>query len=85
MLGEVGLYAQMGSADDLADQLALALDDRALAARLAIAGRARAVSDFSWEQGARHIEAIYRQVLDKRYPHTLSHSTIHTSGDTLRQ
>jgi glycosyltransferase involved in cell wall biosynthesis len=82
MLGTVGIYAQMGSPDDLADKLALALDNRSLAAHLSTAGRARAVADFSWEQGARQIETIYSQVLDRRQPHALSHHTVHTSGDT---
>lgn len=63
ILGDVGIYAAMGSATDLADKLALALEDRALATRLAVAGRTRAVAEFSWERAARQLEAIYAQVL----------------------
>jgi glycosyltransferase involved in cell wall biosynthesis len=63
MLGDIGIYARMGSAEDLADKLALALQDCPLAQRVGQAGRARVLSEFSWEQGARQIEAIYRRVL----------------------
>ncbi|NTV62027.1 MAG: glycosyltransferase family 4 protein [Oscillochloris sp.] len=61
ILGESGIYARLGSAEDLAAKLELALEDRDLAMRMGAAGRARAVSDFSWEQAARRIEAIYAQ------------------------
>lgn len=63
MLGALGIYAQLGSVADLADKLALALEDHALAAQLATAGRAHAIANFSWQAGARQIEAIYEQVL----------------------
>jgi len=63
ILTDAGMYAQLGNADDLADKLALILEDPALASRLSSAGRARAVTEFSWERAARQIEAIYAQVL----------------------
>jgi glycosyltransferase involved in cell wall biosynthesis len=66
MLGDSGLYAKFGSAAALADMLALALNDRALAEKLRAQGRARAEREFSWEQEVRHIEAIYAQVLAAR-------------------
>lgn len=62
MLGDVGLYAEMGNAHDLADKLAMVLENPALAAQMRAAGRARAVSEFSWERGARQVEAIYHRV-----------------------
>ncbi len=65
MLGANGLYAQLGSAPELADRLALALTDRALARRLGKAGRARVLADFSWEEGAKQIEAIYARTLGR--------------------
>lgn len=65
-LGKVGLYAELGNAADLAEKLMLALEDRALAARLGAAGRARMVADFAWEQAAQQIEAIYGRVLERR-------------------
>jgi glycosyltransferase involved in cell wall biosynthesis len=64
ILGDLGMYAQLGSAEDLAAKLGLALEDGALASRLGAALRARAVSDFSWERAACQIEEIYRQVLE---------------------
>jgi glycosyltransferase involved in cell wall biosynthesis len=63
ILADAGMYAQLGNADDLADKLALVLEDRELASRLSSAGRTRAVTEFSWERAARQIEAIYAQVL----------------------
>lgn len=66
MLGDAGLYARMGSAEDLADNLALVLEDRPLAARLGVAARDRAVSIFSWDTAACQIEAIYADCLQRQ-------------------
>jgi glycosyltransferase involved in cell wall biosynthesis len=66
ILGDIGIYAQQGSVTDLAEKLALALDDRALAARLGAAGRARAVADLSWERAARQVEGLYEQLIAER-------------------
>jgi len=63
ILADAGMYAHLGSADDLADKLALVLQDPALASRLRSAGRTRAVTEFSWERAAHQIETIYAQVL----------------------
>ncbi len=63
ILEDIGLYARLGSAEDLAEKLELALEDRELAGRLGAGGRARAVADFSWDRAARQIEAIYAQAL----------------------
>jgi glycosyltransferase involved in cell wall biosynthesis len=63
ILGPAGYYAERGNTEDLAAQLWQALAVPEAAAAFGAAGRARAVADFSWEQGARQIEAIYRQVL----------------------
>ncbi len=68
MLGEAGLYAQLGNAADLAAKLILALEDSELAARLGRAGRARVVAEFSWEKEARQIETIYQRVLEQSNP-----------------
>jgi glycosyltransferase involved in cell wall biosynthesis len=64
ILGDLGIYAQLGSAEDLAARLELALNDEALAARLSQCLRARAVSNFSWERAACQIEEIYCQVIE---------------------
>lgn len=66
MLGDVGVYAEKGSAQDLADKLAMVLETPQLAERMRREGRARAVSEFSWERGARQIEAIYHEVYQAR-------------------
>lgn len=66
ILGATGIYAALGSAEDLAAKLDLALGDRALAARLGAEGRARALADFSWDRAARQIEAIYAEALARR-------------------
>jgi glycosyltransferase involved in cell wall biosynthesis len=65
-LGDAGIYAAYGSADDLAAKLRLALDDPAWAARLGLLGRERAVRDLSWERAARQIDAIYAALLERR-------------------
>jgi glycosyltransferase involved in cell wall biosynthesis len=66
MLGDTGIYAAMGSASDLADKLALVLDDGELAVRLGQAGRRRAVADFSWDESIRHLEHIYEYAQQAR-------------------
>ncbi|MCX7792098.1 MAG: glycosyltransferase family 4 protein [Chloroflexaceae bacterium] len=71
ILGDTGLYARHGDADDLAARLELALDDRDLAARLGAAARARAVAELSWERSIRVLEAIYAEALERRRAHTL--------------
>ncbi len=63
MLGNAGVYAHLGSANDLAHKLMQVLQDTALAARMRNAGRTRVERDFSWEQGAQQIETIYQHVL----------------------
>jgi glycosyltransferase involved in cell wall biosynthesis len=63
ILGPAGYYAERGNTEDLAAQLWQALAVPEAAAAFGAAGRARVVADFSWEQGARQIETIYRQVL----------------------
>jgi hypothetical protein len=61
-LGEAGIYAQFGSADDLAAKLRLALDERAWAARLGAGGRERAVRELSSDRAGPEIAAIYELV-----------------------
>lgn len=63
ILGDLGIYAQLGSAEDLAAKLELALESRELADRLGAAGRARAIAEFSWDRAARQIEEIYATAL----------------------
>lgn len=70
ILSDHGIYAQMGSAPDLAARLELALQDQALAARLAQIGRARAVAEFSWASAALQFERIYAAMLAARQPAT---------------
>jgi glycosyltransferase involved in cell wall biosynthesis len=66
ILGDAGLYARLGSAEDLAARIEQALDDRDMAAALGAAARARAVAELSWERAARAIEAIYAEALARR-------------------
>jgi glycosyltransferase involved in cell wall biosynthesis len=65
ILGDIGLYARLGSAEDLAKKLALALEDRELAAQLGAAGRTRAIEEFSWDQAALQLESIYEKVAQR--------------------
>jgi glycosyltransferase involved in cell wall biosynthesis len=65
-LGEAGIYAAYGSAEDLAAKIWQALDQPGWAAGLAALGRARAVRDLSWTRAARQIDAIYSDLLRPR-------------------
>lgn len=65
-LGELGIYADFGSASDLAAKLRLALEQPAWAGRLAALGREQAVRELSWDRAARQIESIYASVLAQR-------------------
>lgn len=74
ILGDIGIYAEMGNADDLADKLSLVLETPALARQLGAAGRARAMAYFSWEQAAQEIEAIYARARNRPSSHPEPHS-----------
>lgn len=78
ILGDIGIYAAMGSVSDLASKLALALDTPDRAARWGAPGRARVVADFSWERAAQQIEEIYGQVLGSPREHQQSSIVKHT-------
>jgi glycosyltransferase involved in cell wall biosynthesis len=68
ILGDTGLFATLGSAEDLATKLELALDNPALARRLGAAARARAVAELSWDRAVQKIETIYGAALARRRP-----------------
>jgi glycosyltransferase involved in cell wall biosynthesis len=65
-LGHLGIYARLGSAEDLAAKLRLALDRPEWAAHLGALGRERAVRELSWESAARQLEAIYDTALERQ-------------------
>lgn len=62
-LRELGIYAELGNAADLAAKLQLALDHREWAAQRGALGRERAVRELSWDRAAQQIEDIYAHVL----------------------
>src|SRR5690606_36318361 len=62
-LGDAGIYAAYGSAEDLAAKIKLALDRPEWPAELGARGRDRAVRELSWTRAARQIDSIYAQVL----------------------
>lgn len=67
-LGDLGIYAAYGSAEDLAAKIRQALDQPQWASRLGVLGRERAVRELSWERAGRQIEAIYAAILGKPIP-----------------
>jgi glycosyltransferase involved in cell wall biosynthesis len=67
ILGKLGLYVRLGSADELAAGLLRVLDDPRLATQLGAAGRRLAVEHHSWDRAGRDIEAIYSRVLERRH------------------
>ncbi len=62
-LGDLGVYAPLGDAGALADQLAALLDDPDRARSLGRALRERARSRFSWERAGREIETVYKSLI----------------------
>jgi glycosyltransferase involved in cell wall biosynthesis len=61
--GETGLMVRPGDPGQLAAALDLALGDRALRERLAVAGRARVVERFTWLRTAKGLAREYRRVM----------------------
>lgn len=75
-LGNLGIYAQFGSAFDLAAKLRLALEQPEWAAELGARSRAYAVRELSWERAGPQIEAIYAQALERhKHPRRLSEAS----------
>ena len=58
-----GLLAQPERPDELAQAALRVLDDRALAARLGTAGRARVLTEYGWDRLADGVEAAYAAAL----------------------
>lgn len=61
ILGNVGRYARYGDVASLADEILGLLGDRREMEILSAAGRAKAISEHSWELGALQIQAIYER------------------------
>ena len=61
--GETGLLVRPKDARDLAEKLEVLLEDRALAARMGEAGRARALKMFTIDCMADTAERVYREVM----------------------
>ncbi|GIV97128.1 MAG: hypothetical protein KatS3mg057_1785 [Herpetosiphonaceae bacterium] len=66
ILGDAGIYAELGSTESLAEKLLLALENRELAQNLGRRAREKAVTEHSWELAASQIQAIYDHVLAAR-------------------
>jgi glycosyltransferase involved in cell wall biosynthesis len=64
-LGDIGIYARFGSAEDLAAKLRLALEQPDWATRLGQLGRARALRELSSGRAGPEIEAIYAAALQR--------------------
>jgi glycosyltransferase involved in cell wall biosynthesis len=63
LLGDFGRFAQPGDSRSLAGEILSLLTDANLRAEIGAALRLRACERFSWQAGARKIEAIYEEVL----------------------
>jgi glycosyltransferase involved in cell wall biosynthesis len=64
-LGELGIYARFGSADDLAAKLRMALEQPEQARRLGMLGREKAVRELSSDHAGPQIERVYARALDR--------------------
>ena len=61
-LGDLGVYALLGDATALSDQLAALLNDPARARDLGMKLRERAMEKFSWQAAGREIERVYESL-----------------------
>ena len=59
---ETGCLVPYGDADALAAKIRALLSDRALAARMGAAGRARALREFAWDAVVERTETLYREI-----------------------
>lgn len=66
ILGDLGIYARPGDAEDLARALALLLQDPQLRAQRSAELRARAEAHFSWSATGRRLVEIYQQLTAKQ-------------------
>ena len=64
--GETGILVPMGDAGALVRELKGLLEDREKARTLGAAGRTHVVENFTVEQTARKVEAVYEEILHKR-------------------
>ena len=62
-LGDLGVYAPLGSANGLSEQLAALLNDPARGRGLGMKLRERAMEKFSWQAAGQEIERAYESVL----------------------
>lgn len=65
-LGDLGIYAPLGDARAMADQLAALLDNPERARSIGVKLRERAMDKFSWERTGREIERVYENILRAR-------------------
>jgi glycosyltransferase involved in cell wall biosynthesis len=65
-LGDAGIYAAFGSAEDLAAKILWALRNPGPAQQLGSQARAIALRDLSWERSARQIERLYAEASERR-------------------
>ncbi|HEX2915732.1 MAG TPA: glycosyltransferase family 4 protein [Chloroflexia bacterium] len=63
LLGDLGVYAELGSARALADQIKNLLADEARRHELSRQLRAKAVREMGWDGALRELEEVYRQTL----------------------
>ncbi len=63
ILGEQGVYAKFGDAEDLADQMELLANDDKRLSDIACRVREKAVRDYSWHEVAHRMNLVYQNLL----------------------
>ncbi len=63
ILGGLGVYANFGDAEDLAQKIATLANDKKCLADLANKVRQKAICDYSWHEVSIKIESVYRNIL----------------------
>jgi glycosyltransferase involved in cell wall biosynthesis len=68
ILGDLGVYARLGDAKDLARVLIKVLGDPAYAQQVGKASRQKAVQDYSWLAVGQRLTELYAMQIDERMP-----------------
>lgn len=82
-LGDLGVYAEPGSSDALADAIQSLLADPQRASSLGRRSRRRAAELYSWEQAGRHMLSIYDRLIPS--PQSPVKATLAASHPTAEQ
>lgn len=82
ILGNLGVYADLGNVRSLADQMQILLRDDNRRANLSQRLRERALAEKGWDFVRRQLEQVYQQALDARHKKKLPVSALGSAADS---